>query len=326
VSGASCVRCGAPRAAGSECPSCGVIYERAERRAARAMASLERVEHAPFAAAEVLRPPSAAALFARGQQLDDARMELRLAKLAVPVALVAAWLLVHTGVGGFVLRTFGSMWLHELGHAAAAWLCGFPAFPGPWFTPVASERSLVFGLLLTAGAARLLWRAREAENRALAAAAIAFVLAQLFCSLALSHRTAHIFITWAGDAGGMVFGVALMTTFFAPPGHKLHRDWLRWGFLVIGAAGFADVFHVWWAARSDVSKVPLGEYSHGDADPYKLLMSGWPLPVIISRYLAVGFLALFALIVCYVLHLRRTQARIVATEAAEDGSSVDASA
>ena len=134
---------------------------------------------------------------------------------------------------------------------------------------------------------------------------------------AMRPNTARTFITWAGDGLGMLIAVALMATFFTPPEHKLHRDWLRWGFLVIGAAGFADKFHVWWESRSDISKVPLGEYSHGDADPYKLLMSGWPIQVIISRYLAVGFLALAALTVLYVLHLHRTRVRLAAIEAGD---------
>ena len=52
MSSSTCVRCNAPRALGPECPNCGVIYAKAERRAAAAVAaagqafkglSLERV-------------------------------------------------------------------------------------------------------------------------------------------------------------------------------------------------------------------------------------------------------------------------------------------
>jgi hypothetical protein len=82
-------------------------------------------------------------------------MEVRLAWLAVPGALVVAALVDHTELGAFLLRTFFGMWLHELGHAVAAWLCGFPAFPGPWFTPMAEERSALFALAIMAGLAAL---------------------------------------------------------------------------------------------------------------------------------------------------------------------------
>ena len=49
---------------------------------------------------------------------------------------------------------------------------------------------------------------------------------------------AHTFITFAGDAGGMVLGALLVATFYVPPGHRLHTSWLRWGFLVIMALVF----------------------------------------------------------------------------------------
>lgn len=302
MTAAACVSCGAPRAAGPECPQCGVIYERAERRT-----------RGP-------QGPSAAALFALGQRVDDARTEVWLARLAVPGALLACWLAIETGMGAFLLRTFLSMWVHELGHATAAWLSGFPAFPGPWQTLVFPDRSFFFGFMLAAGAGWGLRQAWETRNRVLAAAAIAFLLLQLYCSLVVGPYAARTFITWGGDGLGMPIGVALMATFFTPPDHKLHRDWLRWGFLVIGAAGFADIFHVWWSSRSDYSKIPLGEYSHGDADPYVLLQGGWPLSVIVGRYLTSGYLSLAILIGLYVLNLKATAARLAAVERGEDVS------
>ena len=49
-----------------------------------------------------------------------------------------------------------------------------------------------------------------------------------------------------------------MLTLYAPEGSALKRDWLRWGFLVIGAAAFADAYEQWWAARTDPDRIPFG--------------------------------------------------------------------
>src|SRR5512141_1515977 len=91
-------------------------------------------------------------------------IERRVRLFAIPVALVLAWAAVHAGFLRMLVRTVLSMWIHELGHAVAAWLCGRFAVPGPWFTPVGAGRSLIVVLLvavaLTAGAIRL-WAERR---------------------------------------------------------------------------------------------------------------------------------------------------------------------
>ena len=51
---------------------------------------------------------------------------------------------------------------------------------------------------------------------------------------------------FGGDAGCMVLGTLLMGTLDARRGHVLARGWLRWGFLVIGAAAFCDAYATWW--------------------------------------------------------------------------------
>ncbi|MFY0579793.1 hypothetical protein ACN28S_41040 [Cystobacter fuscus] len=70
-----------------------------------------------------------------GGDLEDARDELRLRLFALPVALLGMWLLMGSQTSHFLLRTFLSMWIHELGHAVTAWLCGFPAFRDPGRPP-----------------------------------------------------------------------------------------------------------------------------------------------------------------------------------------------
>ena len=226
-----------------------------------------------------------------------------------------AWALVHTDLGKVLLRTFFGMWLHELGHATAAWMCGHLAFPGPWFTPVAQERSILFALVISAGLGFAAWRAWTNGERVLAWAAGATLAAQWIATFVLRRAAADDLIFFAGDAGMLVFGAALMAAFFVPPGHKLHRDWLRWGFLVIGAASFADAFSQWWAARHDLDAAPFGEIEgRGDTDPTVLLQSGWTVDQIVGRYVATGVLALIALAALQVWHERRTRAAFEALE------------
>ena len=161
--------------------------------------------------------------------VSEAQLEGRLRTWAIPVALAVAFLLVATGPGHFLVRVFLSMWVHEIGHAAAAWLCGFPAFPGPWLTPMAQSRSGAFGLLVFAALAAAAYWAWRVERRRLAVAMAALVVVQLFCTLALSGDRAKQFIVFMGDGGCLVLGSLLILTVYAPEESALKRGWLRWG-------------------------------------------------------------------------------------------------
>jgi hypothetical protein len=322
---AACPRCGAPRVTGPDCPHCGVLYARADERAARRPAAgSSPVPETSGPSAPAGRPsppsgPSEAAKWALGNRIAEARSELVLARFAVPGALLTSWILIHTDMGRFLMRLLLSMWLHESGHAAAAWLCGYLAFPGPWFTPVAEERSFLFALAISAGLGYAIWRAWTNDQRVRAGAFMALLGAQWFATFVLRETTAHTFITFAGDGGMLVFGAALLAAFFVPPGHKLHRDWLRWGFLVIGSASFADSFYEWWSARRDPSLIAFGEIEgRGDTDPTVLLQAGWTIDRMVGRYLALGVLSLLVLAVLQVRHVRRTRAALDAVERGEE--------
>jgi len=238
---------------------------------------------------------------------DEEERELRLRRFAIPVALTVAWLLVKTGFGHFILRTFFSMWIHEIGHAVAAWLCGYPAFPGPWLTLTADSRSPAFALLVFAALAWGAFRAWRAERQRLFTALAALVLVQLFCTLALPAPRAQQLILFAGDGGALVIGSLLLITIYAPPGSALHRGALRWGFLAIGAASFADVFEQWWSARHDPDRIPFGmNEGAGLSDPSRLSESfGWSADQLVSRYVLLGCLCLVALACAYGFGLRK---------------------
>jgi hypothetical protein len=246
---------------------------------------------------------------------EEAALEWRLRAFGVPVALLVAFALVKTGLGHFLLRTFVSMWVHETGHAATAWLCGFMAFPGPWFTPVAETRSPLLAILVSCALGYAVLRSLSLEKRGLAGAFAGVLLLQLFCTLLLKLPGAHALILFGGDAGCLVLGTLCMTTLYARPGTVFHRGALRYGFLVIGACSFADAFEQWWAARSDFDRIPFGENEGmGLSDPSKLTeVYGWTTSQLVGRYVALGCLCLVALAVVYRAGLRR--ARVDAVEA-----------
>jgi hypothetical protein len=273
-----------------------VIYAKAEARAAAVepggvLTAIEPRE---------LAPPLA----------DEDAIEARLRTWALPVALILCWLLVKTGPGHTLLRIFFSMWVHEIGHASAAWLCGYPAFPGPWLTLTAGSRSVILAALVFAGLAYLVMRCWLAEQRFAAGALFAAVLLQIFCTAMLRPDDARAFIVFSGDGGCLVLGALLMASFYTPAGSVFRRGALRWGFLPIGAAAFTDVFEQWWSARTDPDRIPFGANEGvGPSDPSVLSDTfHWSATTIVHRYVALGFVCLAALAWLYVVAVRRARA------------------
>jgi hypothetical protein len=233
---------------------------------------------------------------------DDARLERWLRGLAPPLALGLMFLVVRGDSGRGLASIFSAMWLHELGHAIAGWLCGFAALPGPWKTAIPEERSAIFSVLfvvgLLAGAVYAWW----VERPRLAIALALFAEVPVVLTLGLSVRRAQAFILFAGDGGALVLGGALVATFWASPRSKLYRGWLRWGFLVLGAASFATTFSLWWRARRDPDVIPFGEIDGvGDSDPSRLVDAhGWSVHGLVSSYVTLGVTVLLMLVVAWI--------------------------
>ena len=236
---------------------------------------------------------------------EDALFEAKLRVFAIPGALLLAFLLLKSSLGQFFLRTFLSMWIHELGHAITAWIAGFTAFPGPWRTAIGEERSVVMVALVFALAAWIIRTGYRARRAGWLAAGGALLLAQAVC-LMLRPTTAHALITFGGDGGCLVWGTALMCTFFVNVDHIFRTRGLRWGFLAIGAAAYADTFHTWWGSRSDTDMVPYGSIEGvGLSDPAKLVETyGWTVNQVINRYVTLGCVSALVLLAVYLAAAR----------------------
>lgn len=316
----ACPRCGEPRILAPECPRCGVLYAKAEARAAQlaARAAPPALEppQAPFLP-EPERPPHLPPESdGWNGDLEDARSELRLRLFALPVALGVAWLLVNSPMWGRLLRVFLSMWIHELGHAVTAWFCGFPSLPGPWVTRTSDERSTVVFLLLATLLGGMILRGHLTRRRLLMLAGATGLVLQSVGTLVLSPGKGSMLVTFGGDGGCLVLGSLLMTTLYAPRDSKLRQGWLHWGYLAIGAAAFMDSFSQWWAARTDFERIPFGEIEGvGLSDASKLVeLHHWSERELIQRYTWVGLACLTALAVLYAVGLSRARARLRALE------------
>jgi hypothetical protein len=233
----------------------------------------------------------------------DRTIERRFRQLAVPVALLGAWAIVHTGLLHMLLRTVFSMWIHELGHAVAAWLSGRWAFPGPWFTPVGAQRSWLLATIVAAVLGYVTFRCRRSVWLLIP---VVLMGVQVVCTVFLSGRAVTSFIIWSGDGGCMVFGTLLMLSFYAGRDSQIRVGWLRWGFLVIGAAALADGFATWWTARTDRDAIPFGENEgQGLSDSTVLVFQQqFSIPGLVNGYVALGLVCLGVLTVAYLRGLR----------------------
>ena len=230
----------------------------------------------------------------------EAKQELICRLLALPAALLVTGLFVTT-CGGLV-RIFLSMWVHEAGHAVTAWLCGFGAFPGPWFTPVSNDRILPVTVAVAAGLCYGVFRAWQTERWGVAVGGV-FALVLQLVGTTLPISQANALVIFGGDAGCLVLGSLLMATLYARRDSALHRGALRWGFLVIGAAAFMDASHTWWGARSDPGCIPFGENEGiGLSDSSKLTEEyGWAMQTIVNRYVWLMVACLIFLVALYVM-------------------------
>lgn len=308
VESESCPGCGIPRTAGPECPRCGIIYSRADVRRARlafdvsVKAALEPPSFAPPVVPAAPVPEAA-----WEGSVDSARQELIVRAVAIPGALLLAWLITATGLGRWFARTFVGMWLHELGHALAAWLCALPAFPGPWATRVFEERSFVVGAMIGGLLAAGLYAGWKARHRPLIVGCGALLLLFVVGTFALSQRGTQIWFTFGGDAGAMLLGALGMTTINAGQHSRLTTGGLRWGFLILGALGLLDASRVWFAARADFAEIPFGAIEGvGASDATKLVdWYGWSETALVSRYVTLAMICFAAVAIAWAWGVRQ---------------------
>jgi hypothetical protein len=250
-------------------------------------------------------PIAATLVGMEARAVDDPALEWKLCAVAIPMALVLA-LAFHVLTPGLQRIVFG-MPIHELGHAVTAWFCGHAALPTLWKTLVAEERGWFAPVVLAGAIGYMMVRAYLAEKHYFVVLGAVLLAVQGIGTFYIKPTTAHILFAFGGDGMGMVIATALMATFFFGKRTQLYKGWLRWGFLMIGAAAFADMFATWWVAQSDRNAIPFGEIEGvGLSDSLKLVEEwGWTMDELVRRYVTVGMSCLLALALVYAWGVRR---------------------
>jgi hypothetical protein len=307
--GETCPWCSAPRVGASACPRCGANYAKADL--------IKTQGRAPAAAAAVIdeqdvaleTPIPAPIDGADDSAVDDPDLEWKISVAAIPVAL-ALGLLFHVLTPG-MQRIFFGMPIHELGHAVSAWLCGFTAVPTLWKTLVFEGRGVVMPLFIAGGLIYLMVRAWRAQKVGYVAVLVGLLAVQFIGTVLIREETAEMLGVFGGDGMGMVLAALLMATFFFGNRTQLYKGSLRWGFLVIGAAAFSDMFATWWVAQWNQDVIPFGENEgSGLSDPLRLIEDyGWTRATLVRRYVLVGVASLVGLAAVYVWGVRRARGK-----------------
>jgi len=298
----TCAWCSAPRGDGAKCPRCGADYAKAEqiRKQGKAVAVVPEA-----VAVEAAVPAVIVGL--EDRVVEDPARELKITLIAPP-AMLALGVLFHFLLPG-AQRIFFGMPVHELGHAATAWLCGFFAIPTLWKTLMWEERGFAAPLALAGLLAYLAVRAWRADKPLFVAFCAAALAVQGIGTLGASERTAQMLVTFGGDGMGMVLAAALMASFFFGKDTQLYKGWTRWGLLAIGAAAFSDMSATWLRALRDRNAIPFGEIEGvGGSDPTRLVDEyGWDIRTLVNRYVTLGVFCLLAVAAATILGIVKTR-------------------
>jgi hypothetical protein len=205
---------------------------------------------------------------------------------------------------GFFLEGF-HVWVHEFGHATAAWLSGRRALPLPiGWTNVEHERSILvyLGVLFLLGAMAVAgWRERKAWPIVLAAPLVAL---QTYMTWFQSEDRGHMWMIFAGVGGEFYLSAAMIGFFYFEFPEKFRWGGCRYVFLFIGAACFFESFAFWSKVKRGLEGIPYGSMINGEDDgggDMNILKDeyNWTQHGIIHAYTHLAGACLVALLVIY---------------------------
>jgi len=259
----------------------------------------------PAAPGPVYVPPPVAVPFCRPLDFDCPVVNAA----AIPLVALLAILVTRSGLG-FFLEGF-HVWVHEFGHATAAWLTGKRALPLPiGWTNISPEKSLfvyfgilgLLGLLFVAG-----WKERMIWPMIFAAGIAAL---QGYMTWLLPPEPARMWIVFAGCGGQFYLSALMIGLFYFELPEKFKWGGCRYVFLFIGVSCFFDAYTLWRNVKYGRIPLPYGSMVNGEEDANGDLDTlsadfGWSDRHIIATYTRLGDVCLAVLVIVYLVFALR---------------------
>ena len=183
-----------------------------------------------------------------------------------PLLLGLVWFLNQSPLA-FFLQGF-HIWMHEFGHATAAWMTGRKATPLPiGWTPVEPDYSpfvyfgllLLFGILFAAG-----WKERKPWPMV---AAVALAGLQFYMTWRMPEPRQEFWYGAFGGVGGEFYlSALLMAAFYVQLPEKFQWGFCRYVFFLIAASAFLHIVVYWNAVYRGREDIPMGSMINGEDD------------------------------------------------------------
>ena len=221
-----------------------------------------------------------------------------------PLLVVAVYVVNQTGLASLLIGFH--VWVHEFGHATAAWMCGRKATPLPFgWTPVEPEYSpfVYFGLLamfvilFAAG-----WMERKVWPMI---AAVALAGLQYYMTWRMTEDQQEFWWSAFGGVGGEFYlSTLLMVAFYVQLPDKFKWGFCRYVFFLIGASAFLHIVVYWNQVYRGQEDIPMGSMIGGEddenGDVNKLINQfDWTAREIKHNYQYLGYYCWAVLLVVY---------------------------
>lgn len=222
---------------------------------------------APTAPVAAIEPPAVKRFHAADHEPAWLRFDHWGVNALVPPLLLAAAWLANLSPLGFLLKGF-QVWMHEFGHATAAWLCGYRATPLPFgWTPVEPVHShfvyggllILFSILFVAG-----WKERKVWPMI---AAVLLVWLQFYMTWVMSdYRKEFWWGAFGGVGGEFYLSTLFMLSFWVQLPEKFKWGACRYVFFLIGATAFMNIWIRWGDVYRGIEEIPFGTMINGEED------------------------------------------------------------